>query len=119
MPIVPFVECRTYRDHSIVTPNHCGECFIHCAIMPDHQCSPDDRSGMKYRRAVDIIHLQDIAKASRQVRCRVTIVFLQDIGYSRVARARHAPQPIEQMQPRPFARLVIDLALQMLGELLR
>ena len=66
---------------------------------------------------VDIVHFQFITEIGDALQ-HIRPGFARNAGNFAAQRPCHASEPIEQMQPRPFARLVIDLALQMLGELL-
>jgi hypothetical protein len=73
---------------------------------------------MKNRGAMDVIHFQQIAKKDGRP---VGAAWQQHdplFNQRTFARARNAAKPIQQVQPRAFSCLCINLSLQMLGELL-
>jgi hypothetical protein len=67
---------------------------------------------MQYGGPVHIVHFKDISKET--VSARIIMQASRDFC---LPRARHAPKPIKQMQPRTIPSRIVDLALQMLGEL--
>lgn len=72
---------------------------------------------MKDCSSVDVIHFENVAKAGSQMGSGTVVAFPEYVDYPRIPRPRHAPQPVQQMQPRPRPRRIIHLSHQMLGEL--
>jgi hypothetical protein len=98
------VERRADGNHRLVASYRCVQRMIQIAEILDQCTRLDHRTGMQNYTTMNIVHFEQVAE-ERGIYHSVALHRIQRRRQCAPPRARHASQPIKQMQPctRPIA----------------